>query len=53
MKAVVDLKELEAFLSYLEDKTDEVYQNEVKQAVKRFLSEQVAKLDGSDVVKGG
>lgn len=50
MKAVVDLKELEAFLSYLEDKTDEVYQNEVKQAVKRFLSEQVTKLDGSSII---
>lgn len=36
MRAIVDLKELETFLSYLEDKTHDVYQNEVKQAVKRF-----------------
>jgi len=51
MKAVIDLKELESFLSYLEDKADEVYENEVRQAVKRFLSEQVTKLDGSSIMK--
>jgi len=53
MKGIVDLRGLQAFFDYLEDKTDEVYQNEVKQAVKRFLSEQVTKLDGSDIVKEG
>lgn len=41
MKAVIDLKELEAFLNYLADKTDEVYEREVTQAIERFLKEQV------------
>lgn len=40
MKVLVDYKELEKFLAYLEDKTDDVYQREVKQAIERFLKEQ-------------
>ena len=34
MKAIIDYKELENFLSYLEDKTDDVYEREVQQAIK-------------------
>lgn len=46
MKVVVDQRELEAFLNYLADKADDVYEREVAQAVERFLKEQVTKLDG-------
>lgn len=46
MKAVVDYKELENFLSYLEDKTDDVYEREVKQAIERFINQQVTKMTG-------
>lgn len=41
MKVIVDRQELEAFLNYLADKTDEVYEREVTQAIERFLKEQV------------
>lgn len=40
MKVLVDYKELENFLAYLEDKTEDVYKREVKQAIERFLKEQ-------------
>ena len=40
MKVLVDYKELENFLAYLEDKTKDVYEREVKQAIERFLKEQ-------------
>jgi len=40
MKVLVDYKELENFLAYLEDKTEDVYEREVKQAIERFLKEQ-------------
>ena len=46
MKAVINYKELENFLSYLEDKTDDVYEREVKQAIERFMNEQVTKITG-------
>lgn len=46
MKAVVDYKELENFLSYLEDKTDDVYELEVRQAIERFMNQQVTKMTG-------
>lgn len=46
MKVVVDRQELEAFLNYLADKADDVYEKEVDQAVERFLEEQLTKLDG-------
>lgn len=41
MKAIIDYKELEAFLNYLANKADEAYKREVNQAVERFLKEQV------------
>lgn len=50
MKAVVNLKELENFFNYLEDKTNEVYQNEVQQAIKRFLTEEITTIN-SDIIK--
>lgn len=43
MKVVVDRQELEAFLNYLADKADDVYEREVTQAIERFLKEQVTK----------
>ena len=46
MKAVIDYKELENFLSYLEDKTDDVYELEVRQAIERFMNQQVTKMTG-------
>lgn len=39
MKTTIDVKELENFLWYLQDKSDEVYKSETKQAVERFLEE--------------
>jgi len=39
MKVTVDVKELENFLWYLQDKSAEVYEAETKQAVERFLEE--------------
>ncbi|HBI0942867.1 TPA: hypothetical protein PEJ62_002890 [Staphylococcus aureus] len=50
MKAVIDYKELENFLSYLEDKTDDVYEREVQQAIKRFLDKQVTTVNG-EIIK--
>ena len=50
MKAVVDYKELENFLSYLEDKTDNVYEREVQQAIERFMNEQVTTITG-EIIK--
>lgn len=51
MKVVVDQKELEAFLNYLADKTEDVYEREVAQAIERFLEEQVTHLSGADIIK--
>ncbi|WP_281245060.1 hypothetical protein [Lentzea albida] len=39
MKLAVEKKELETFLSYLADKVEDVYKDEVEQAIKRFLDE--------------
>ncbi|HLR68156.1 MAG TPA: hypothetical protein VK105_13675 [Virgibacillus sp.] len=39
MKTTIDVKELENFLWYLQDKSADVYEDETKQAVKRFLEE--------------
>ncbi|WP_280990997.1 hypothetical protein [Lentibacillus jeotgali] len=39
MKTTIDLKELENFLWYLQDKAEDVYKSETKQAVERFLEE--------------
>lgn len=50
MKAVINYKELENFLAYLEDKTEDVYGREVEQAIERFLKEQVTKING-DIIK--
>ncbi|HHW5195341.1 TPA: hypothetical protein ACU2I4_002939 [Staphylococcus aureus] len=50
MKAIIDYKELENFLSYLEDKTDDVYEREVQQAIKRFLDKQVTTVNG-EIIK--
>ena len=50
MKAVINYKELENFLSYLEDKTDDVYEREVQQAIKRFLDKQVTTVNG-EIIK--
>jgi len=35
----INVKELENFLWYLQDKAEDVYEAETKQAVKRFLEE--------------
>jgi len=45
MKAVINYKELKSFLAYLEDKTEDVYEHEVQQAIERFLKEQVTKFN--------
>jgi len=50
VKAVIDYKELENFLAYLEDKTEDVYEREVQQAIERFMTEQVTKISG-DILK--
>lgn len=50
MKAVIDYKELENFLNYLVDKSEDVYQREVQQAIERFLQEEVTTING-DVIK--
>src|SRR5699024_9715267 len=47
---LIDYKELENFLSYLEDKTDDVYEREVQQAIKRFLDKQVTTVNG-EIIK--
>lgn len=39
MKATVDIKELENFLWFLQDKSADVYQEETQKAVKRFLED--------------
>ncbi len=39
MKKIVDVTELEDFLWYLQDKSDEAFEDETKQAVKRFLED--------------
>lgn len=49
MKAVIDYQELENFLSYLEDKTEDVYQKEVRQAIERFKTEQITTMN-SDII---
>lgn len=49
MKAIVDLVEL-TFLMYLTDKTENIYQNEVKQAIKRLLLEEVMTITRDDMV---
>ena len=41
MKVEVNYRELENFLRYLEDKTEDVYKKEVEEAIKRFLNEEV------------
>lgn len=41
MKAVVDYEDLQTFLAFLEDKTDDVYKREVYQAIERFLNEEI------------
>lgn len=35
----IDLEELERFLEYLQDKVEEVYQQETKAAIKEYLKE--------------
>lgn len=50
IKAVINYKELENFLSYLEDKTDNVYKDEVKQAIERFIKEDVTEIS-ADILK--
>lgn len=39
MNATIDVKEIENFLWYLQDKSADVYEAETKQAVERFLEE--------------
>jgi len=39
MNATINVKELENFLWYLQDKSTDVYEAETKQAVERFLEE--------------
>lgn len=46
MKVVVDLVELKIFLDYLSDKTENVYEKEVDQAIDRFLKERVTTITG-------
>lgn len=50
MKAVIDYEELENFLAYLEDKTEDVYQKEVRQAIEQFKKEQITTMT-SDLIK--
>ncbi len=35
----IDLKELENFLQYLQDKVEEVYKRETERAIKEYLKE--------------
>ncbi|WP_171031216.1 hypothetical protein [Ruoffia tabacinasalis] len=39
MEVTIDIKELETFLNYLQDKVDEVYKMETNIAIKTFLEE--------------
>ncbi|MBB6451576.1 hypothetical protein HNR44_003591 [Geomicrobium halophilum] len=39
MKKMIDVKELENFLWYLQDKSDDAYKAETKRAVERYLEE--------------
>jgi len=39
MKATIDVKELESSLWYLQDKSADIYEDETKKAVERFLGE--------------
>lgn len=39
MKVTIDYKELKKFLAYLEDKTDDVYIDEVNKSIRNFLEE--------------
>ena len=36
-KVIIDKEELTKYLDYLEDKVEECYKKEVKQAIERFL----------------
>ena len=45
MKAVIDYKEFEKLLGYLEDKTKNVYEREVQQTIEQFLNEQVTTIN--------
>ncbi|MDQ0353080.1 hypothetical protein J2R98_002941 [Alkalibacillus filiformis] len=51
-QGLVDVKELERFLDYLQDKVEDVYQNETKQAIKRFMKEDVDRLNGANITRG-
>lgn len=48
--AVVNYKDLESFLAYLEDKTEDVYEEEVRQAIERFLTEEITPLN-TDIIE--
>lgn len=39
MRKMIDVTELENFLWYLQDKSDEAFESETKQAVQRYLEE--------------
>lgn len=39
MKVNVNLEELENFLEYLEDKAEDCYKKEVKEAIKEFIKD--------------
>ena len=51
-QGLVKVKELEKFFDYLQDKVEDVYQNETKQAIERFMKEEVDRLDGMNIMKG-
>lgn len=48
--AVVNYKDLESFLAYLEDKTEDVYKEEVQQAIERFLTDEITTMT-DDIIK--
>jgi len=50
MKSVIDYEVFENFLAYLKDKTDDVYQREVQQAIKQFLKDDVTTIN-ADIIK--
>ena len=39
MKVIIDKEELQNFLAYLEDKVEECYYTEVRQAIEEFLND--------------
>jgi hypothetical protein len=51
-QGVVNIQELKRFFDYLQDKVDPVYERETKQAIERFLKEDVDRMHGANIIRG-